>query len=142
MKKVISKLDKVRRQLLHKNSSGGAIPELKAKISAAERELELSETENAAVIDAEASLVRTSAEIERAEKENETAAKVISHFEDIEALRMKRELAEADRSLEEDKASNTRENLLFSAKLAEAAFQESILHRHFWMIRRETIQAA
>ena len=103
VKKVISKLDKVRRQLLHKNSSGGAIPELKAKISAAERELELSETENAAVIDAEASLVRTSAEIERAEKENETAAKVISHFEDIEALRMKRELAEADRSLEEDK---------------------------------------
>lgn len=67
VEKVISDLEKVRRQLMHKKGGGGEIPELEGEVSALESALGEAEKQNADIIDTESKLKKEQENADQAE---------------------------------------------------------------------------
>lgn len=108
VKKVIGKLDSVRRQLRHKNSGGGEIPELEEQIAVLESELARAEAQNTALIAAESALDETVENIAKFEADSARLDKVAQICEDLSALRERDRLRETLAEYERSKAAFTK----------------------------------
>lgn len=91
VKKVISDLDKVRRQLMHKIGGRGEIPELEGEVSALESALDEAEKQNSEIIDTESKLKKEQENAERLKDSIARLENITKFCGDIAALRKREE---------------------------------------------------